>query len=144
MAKTEKNVTKGQVLRAIKELIKAEDAIMVDGVQVTGVDIIKYCNTTLDQIANKADKAREANAKKKVEGDAITAAILSALTDKPQTADQIIAAVGNDELTKNKVASRLATPVKDGIVIKEVVKENKTQKTTYRLAEVSANDEDAE
>lgn len=129
---TEKRVTKSEKYAEIKAL--AEDA--------GRPDLAEFAQAEIDALAKKAEKAREAAAKKAAEPDMLKAAVANALTGEFQTGADIFAAVdGGDEewATLGKVRNRLTKLVNEGVAVKEAVKvENAEGKThsvmAYRLA----------
>ena len=118
----EKKMTKRDVLTAIAALVSADANITVNEVVVTGEDIIDYVNKTIEQLDNKATKARERAAEKKVEGDELRNAVAAVLTNDLQTIDQIVSLVDVEDVTKSKVTARLTALVKAGTAMKEQIK----------------------
>lgn len=98
-------------------------------------ELIELCNTEKAAIAAKAVKAQERAAQRKADGDALRATVQGLLTNEYQTADQITAAIGDEEITRAKVISRLSQLVKAEIAEKADAKteEGKTIKV-YKLA----------
>lgn len=148
MANTEIKVTKAMVLEAVKALVIGEEIETA----VTNEDIVAYCDTTLAQLAAKADKAKDKAAEKRAEGDALRAKVEAVLTNEFQNADEITAKVDEADITRQKVIARLTALVNAGVAEKDVVKVEKTKKTVYRLkaiataenADADADVEDAE
>lgn len=134
----EKKITKAAVLTAIMDLVAEETVVDTDLGSVTGADILSYCDTALNQLAAKAEKAKERAEKNKVEGDALRTEILSHITSEFQTADDITSAVeGFEEITKSKVIARLTQLVKNGSVVKEQKKVGDRTLMCYALAGAS-------
>lgn len=141
---TEVKITKTIVLSAIMGLVEDLQAPVIieleDGatINVTSEDIKEYCETTINQIATKASKAKEKAAEKKEKSDALREEVLSHITDELQSADQITALVtGFEEVTKSKVVARLTQLCKAGLVEKEQQKAEDNRKIMmYRLASV--------
>jgi esterase/lipase len=119
---TTTNVTKTMVLDAIKALIAADAEITVEDVTVTGTDIQNYCDSAKAQIVKKNERARERAAEKRAEGDELTTAIRSVITDTLQSVDEITANVAIENVTKNKVIARLGQMVRAGEIMKEQFK----------------------
>ena len=89
-------------------------------------EVIAFIDKTVEQIENKAAKAKEKAAEKRNEGDELFNTVVRALTDELQTIDVItevvIAATGDEEITKSKVTARLTKAVNADIARKEQVK----------------------
>lgn len=133
MEKTTK-VTKRQVLEALTAAI-LDGNVTLDSDTVTVEDLQEYCQTTIEQLDAKAAKAKEKAAEKKAANDELKTTVAGVLTDEFQTADAIVDRIGDAEVTKAKVVNRLAALVKDGVAVKEEVKqEDKTKKMMYKLA----------
>ena len=130
-------ITKAMVLAAIKENVEN----MEFAGDVTAADVTAYCDKTLEQLANKAAKAKEKAAEKKNEGDELRDAVEAVLTDEYQVIGDIFPQVADEagEITTAKVTYRLTALVKAGIAEKAEVKvsgeSEKTRKVMgYRLA----------
>jgi hypothetical protein len=133
MEKTTK-VTKRQVLEALTAAI-LDGNVTLDSDIVTVEDLQEYCQTTIEQLDAKAAKAKEKAAEKKAANDELKTTVAGVLTDEFQTADAIVDRIGDAEVTKAKVVNRLAALVKEGVAVKEEVKqEDKTKKMMYKLA----------
>lgn len=119
-------ITKTQKYEAIIDILEKNNA---------PEDLIELCKTEIAAIAAKAIKAQERAAQKKADGDALRATVQSLLTEEYQSADQITAAIDDEEITRAKVISRLSQLVKAEIAEKADAKteEGKTIKV-YKLA----------
>lgn len=122
----ETKYTKVDALNEIKEAM-ADNA-----------NVVAYCDNELALIDKKNAKARERAAAKRAEGDELQGEVFAAITDAPQTRDDILAVVveatGNDELTVGKIQSKLNNLVEAGKIEKCKVKtEDGKQKTAYTL-----------
>lgn len=125
----EKKLTKKEVLLGIRTFINGEDT------NVTLEDMNEYIDVTLEQLDKKAAKAAERAAANKAEGDELRAKVLALVTDAPQTADEITAALGDAEISKAKVVARLTQLVKAEAVKKEETKIGDSRKMVYSLAQ---------
>lgn len=117
MAKTADKVTKAQVLEALVAYFEdPENAVSIElgDVTVNTEDIVEYANTTIEQLAAKATKAKERAAEKKAEGDALKKAVAEVLTDEYQTLDAIFEQIEGEDITKAKITARLTQLVKTG------------------------------
>ena len=132
MANTEKVVklTKKDFYAAIKEFIVMSEETKVGNLDAE--EVIAFIDKTVEQIENKAAKAKEKAAEKKNEGDEIFKAVVEALTEELQTIDVIteavVAATGDEEITKSKVTARLTKAVNADMARKEQVKKNAGKK----------------
>jgi len=129
-------VTKKVVLEAVKAA--AENG--ADFGAVSAEDVIAYAETTIAQLDAKAAKAKEKAAEKKADGDALRAAVESAVSDEFQTIDEITATVqgmdGYEDVTKSKVTARLTQLVKANAIHKAQVKlEDGRKVMAYALGE---------
>ena len=124
----EKKITKAEVLNAIK--VAAQNGAEFE----VGADaVIEYVDKTLEQMANKVAKDKERAAKKRAE-DTLIDTVAEVLTDEFQTAEDIVNAIGDEEVTKMKVVNRLTKLVADGKAVKDTVKVEKATRTVYKLA----------
>ena len=129
----EKNkVTKRDYFNAIRTYAEGVDAIG----EYSADEIIAFIDKEIASLDNKAAKAKERAAAKRAETDALGEKVLAALTDEYQTADDITAAVDEEDVTKAKVVSRLSKLIKDGKATKEevAIEGVKGKKMAYKLA----------
>ena len=128
----EKKIVKRDVLAAIKALAeKFNEEVTVGDVTVTADDIVNYVNVTIEQIDKKNAKAKERNAAKKAESDALMEEIAAVLDDEPKTIPAIIEALDIEDLTPAKVSARLTKLVKAERVFKSKVKVDSRTLTAY-------------
>ena len=126
MANTEKVVklTKKDFYAAIKEMIVMSEVDMVG--EISAEEVIAFIDKTVEQIENKAAKAKEKAAEKRNEGDELFNTVVGVLTGELQTIDEItevvVAATGDEEITKSKVTARLTKAVNADMARKEQVK----------------------
>ena len=137
-------VTKKMVLEALRNVVVNVDLDFGD--VVTSGDVLNYIDTSIDQITAKAEKARVRAEKNKADGDALREVVKDALTDEPQTADAITAAVqateGNEEVTKGKVVARLTQLINSGVAHKEPAKVDDRKVMVYALGAAPAEVEE--
>ena len=120
MANTNK-ITKKDVLNAIKDVaLQDPDGNFND--TVSAQDVIDYVDVTIDQLDRKAAAAKAKAEKAKAEGDELRDKIAAVLTDEYQTIPQIVAAIGDEELTPAKVTARLTQLIKLGQAHKDKIK----------------------
>lgn len=84
-------------------------------------DLIEFCNHQIEMLDKRAAKAREAAAAKREAADPMMEATLAALTNEPQTIEDVVAAMDNSDCTIAKVRYRLTQLEKDGQVVKTEV-----------------------
>ena len=109
---TEKKITKRDNFNAIIEVLT----------DAGRDDLAKVIEHEIELLDNKAAKAKENAAKKKTEGDELTAAVEAALTDEFTTIADITAKVEFEgEITQAKVQYRLNQLVKNDKAVKEQI-----------------------
>ena len=101
-------------------------------------EFVEYAENELAKLDKKNAKARERAAEKRAIGDELQTDVLAAITDAPQTRDDILAVVveatGNEELTVGKIQSKLNNLVEAGQISKCKVKtEDGKPKTAYTV-----------
>ena len=134
-------MTKKEIYAGIKTYFETNE--FVEG--LSEEVIVEFCEKEIATLDRKAEKSREAAAKRKSEGDALTALVKEALTDELQTIADITVKVAESdpEVTVAKVQYRLnqlAKPENGGVAEKgEIVIEGsegvKSRKVVaYKLA----------
>lgn len=110
-------ITKAQYFEAIKAIVAGEET------EITVEQITEFCDTQIEQLAARAEKAKERAAAKKAESDAMTDAIAATLTDEAQLAEDILEQIIGEfeDATKAKVVARLTKLVASGRANKEQV-----------------------
>ena len=127
MATTEKKITKAEKLDLI---IKAFTEGVTDEEQAI---IIEFAEAEKAALAKRAEKERERAAEKRRENDELRKTVQSVLTNEFQTLSQIVAAIGDEDVTASRVTPRLTQLIKDGIAEKTQVKEDTRKVTAYKL-----------
>lgn len=138
----ENRITKAMVLEVIGKNV---GNMIFDG-DVTAEDVTAFVETTLAQIAAKAEKNKERAAAKRQAGDELRAQVLGFVTEEWQTRDEIAANFEDEDVTPAKVGARLTQLVENGSVVKEKQKIDGKDKMVYALASgvVLESGEDAE
>ena len=126
----EVKITKAMVLEVIGKNV---ENMTFDG-DVTAEDVTAFVETTLAQIAAKAEKNKERAAAKRQAGDELRAQVLGFVTEEWQTRDEIAANFEDEDITPAKVGARLTQLVADGSVVKEKQKIDGKDKMVYALA----------
>lgn len=109
---------------------------------VSDVEVAEFCDKEMAALDKKAAKAKEAAAKRKADGDALTEAVFAALTNELQTIADIAAKVQevDPEATVSKVTYRLTQLVKAERAAKAKINvgdgegEKKREVMAYQLA----------
>lgn len=126
----EKKTTRKDYFEALKA--------MVEGVDMVGAypaeDVIAFIDKSIEQIDNKAAKAKEKAGEKKAQGDALREIVLSVLTEDFQTADAITAQIEDAEVTRAKVIARLTQLVGAGLAQKDDVSVDGRKVKGYALS----------
>ena len=122
-----KKLTKKDYYGMLKEIVLTSD---VDNKE----ELEAFIDKQVEIIDNKAEKAKERAAEKKAEGDELRAAIKSVLTEDYQSADDILAQLEGEDLSKAKIIARLTQLVNNGDAEKAQAKAEDGKKfMTYRL-----------
>lgn len=122
-----KKLTKKDYYGMLKEIVLTSD---VDNKE----ELEAFIDKQIEIIDNKAEKAKERAAEKKAEGDELRAAIKSVLTEDYQSADDILAQLEGEDLSKAKIIARLTQLVNNGDAEKAQAKAEDGKKfMTYRL-----------
>lgn len=106
-----------------KKITKRENFVeIVNVLEAAGrtdlADVVKHEIELLD---NKAAKAKETAAKKKVEGDALRDKVQAVLTDEFQTIADITAQIEGEDVSTSRVQYRLNALVANGLAEKEQI-----------------------
>lgn len=122
-----KKLTKKDYYGMLKEIVLTSN---VDNKE----ELEAFIDRQVEIIDNKAEKAKERAAEKKAEGDELRAAIKSVLTEDYQSADDILAQLEGEDLSKAKIIARLTQLVNNGDAEKAQAKAEDGKKfMTYRL-----------
>ena len=127
MAETTEKMTKKDWYELIKGIVAESEAEQK-------AEMIDFIDAQLDQLAKKAEKAKERAGKVKEEGDELRELVASLLTEDFQTADALTAQIEGEGITKAKVTARLTQLVKAGVAMKEVMKAEDGRKVMHYRA----------
>lgn len=94
-------------------------------------ELLGFIDNELAILEKRKAAASERAAKKRAESDALTDKIYEALGDEPMTIDAILAAVADEDVTRNKVTARLSKLVKAEKVAKESIKIDGNKRMAY-------------
>ena len=122
-----KKITARENYIAIAEFVKANGG---DAAWAT------FLEAQVAKLDAKAEKAKAKRAEKAAEPDPYLEAIAGAIGEEPITADEIVAKLGIEDLTKNKVTARIGKI--EGVEKVDIKVENAEGKTVKRVAYVKA------
>jgi hypothetical protein len=122
-----KKITARENYIAIAEFVKANGG---DEAWVT------FLEAQVAKLDAKAEKAKAKRAEKAAEPDPYLEAIAGVIGEEPITADEIVAKLDIEDLTKNKVTARIGKI--EGVEKVDIKVENAEGKTVKRVAYVKA------
>ena len=99
-------------------------------------ELVEFIDKQLETVEKRKVAAAERAAKKREASDAMTDQISAQIGDELKTVDEIVEAIDDETVTRNKVTARLGKLVKAGIIVKEAVKVDGNKRMAYRLATV--------
>lgn len=97
-------------------------------------EAMAFIDAQIEALDTKAEKAKARAAAKKAETDELKHVVASLLTEELQTADDILAQIEGEDISKQKVVSRLTALVKEEVAVKEEVKAESGKRMAYKLA----------
>ena len=92
-------------------------------------ELLAFVDKEVELLKNKAEKAKERAAKRKVEGDELREKVAACLGENLKTIDTIVAEINDEEITKAMVVARLTQLVKLGEAYKEPLKEEGSKRS---------------
>lgn len=104
-------------------------------------EIMEFCEKEIKALDRKNEKARERAGKKKEEGDALKERIFEILGEEPKTVADIMAELGDADITPSKVVARVSAMVRAGKVAKATCKIDGRKLVAYSVAAM-ANEEE--
>ena len=119
-------MTKTMWFEEIKAVVEASDVENKE-------EMLAFIDAQVEQLAKKAEKAKERAATKKVEGDELREVVKSVLTEELQSIDDIVAQIAGEDVTKAKVTARLTQLVKAEVADKEQMKVGDRKVMGYKL-----------
>lgn len=127
--------TKAMYFAELREMVLAtvEDQAQQD-------ELVEFIDKQMETLDKRKAAAADRAAKKRAESDALTDEIFALIGDKPITVDEIVVALDNEDVTRNKVTARLGKLIKAGSIVKETVKVEGNKRMAYRVAD-SAEEE---
>ena len=118
-----KKVTKKEMFTEIKAVLET-----VEGSE----ELVAFVEKQIEALNNEAAKAKERKAMKAAE-DTLKDTVASLLTDEFKTAEAIVDAIGDEEVSKAKVVNRLSKLIADGVAVKEQTKVGDRKVVCYKL-----------
>ena len=118
-----KKVTKKEMFTEIKAVLET-----VEGSE----ELVAFVEKQIEALDNEAAKAKERKAMKAAE-DTLQDTVASLLTDEFKTAEAIVDAIGDEEVSKAKVVNRLSKLIADGVAVKEQTKVGDRKVVCYKL-----------
>ncbi len=103
-------------------------------------DLLECIDKQIEMLEKRKVAAADRAAKKRSESDALTEAILAEIGDELITVDEIVVALNDKTITRNKVTARLGKLFKAGLIEKETVKVEGNKRMAYRLANTEATE----
>lgn len=103
-------------------------------------DLLEFIDKQIEMLEKRKVAAADRAAKKRSESDALTEAILAEIGDELITVDEIVVALNDETITRNKVTARLGKLFKAGLIEKETVKVEGNKRMAYRLANAEATE----
>jgi predicted Rossmann fold nucleotide-binding protein DprA/Smf involved in DNA uptake len=97
-------------------------------------ELLEFIDKQIETLEKRKAAAAERAEKKKSESDALTEAVFAQIGEDFITVDEIVEALGEEDITRNKVTARLGKLVKSGAVVKELVKTDNGKRMAYHLA----------
>ena len=97
-------------------------------------ELIEFIDKQLETLERRKAAAAERAEKKRAASDAMSDAILAQIGEELVTVDDIVAALNDEAVTRNKVTARLGKLVKAGTIVKEAVRVDGNKRMAYRLA----------
>ena len=123
--------TKAMYFAELREMVLAavEDQAQQD-------ELIDFIDKQVETLNKRKIAAADRAAKKRAESDALTEEILGVIGFNPMTVDEIVLALNNEEVTRNKVTARLGKLVKNESIVKVDVKVDGKKRMAYQLPNV--------
>jgi hypothetical protein len=120
--------TKTMYFEELKDMVEQ----VVDDVDYKA-DMLQFLDNRIMEQDKRREAARARAEKKKAVTEVLTAEIYALIGNTPKTADEIVVALDREDVTRNKVISRLGKLVKAGQVDKDFVKVDGKKRMAYFL-----------
>lgn len=109
MTTTETRVTKRECLETLIKLISITN-VEFENPAMTNETLIDFCEHEIELLNKKAQSAAERAAERRAAGDALRAQIIDLLPEaggEPMTIAEIVAAIGDEDVSPSMVTARL-------------------------------------
>lgn len=106
----------------ITKMTEREMFAMIAELLEDNADVVAFCEKKVAALDRKAENAKVKAAEKKAAGDELRARVEAVLTDEWQTIADVVNALGDEEVTANKVTYRLNALVELGVAVKDETK----------------------
>jgi predicted Rossmann fold nucleotide-binding protein DprA/Smf involved in DNA uptake len=120
--------TKAMYFAELREIVEANAEVE------NQAELLEFIDKQIETLEKRKAAAAERAEKKKSESDALTEAVFAQIGEDFITVDEIVEALGEEDITRNKVTARLGKLVKSGAVVKELVKTDNGKRMAYHLA----------
>lgn len=119
----EKKITKKMILNALKTMAEDGNMHIEDfDANLTDEDVIDFCGNEIELLEKKATRSKETAAKKRAEGDELTAVVREALgTNDFEPIAAIMSRIEGEDITTNKVVARLRNLIASGEAEKQEI-----------------------
>jgi urease accessory protein UreF len=97
-------------------------------------ELVDFLNKQIEQVEQKAAKAKERREATKDAGDDLLKAVKAVITDEWQSVDNIVASIDVEDATKAKIVARLTKLVKAEEIVKDQTKIGDKKAVVYKLA----------
>ena len=114
-------ITKRDMFMAVRESAEA-GIISFSNEELTVDALIEWCDKEIAALDRKAETAKAKAAEKKAAGDALRERVYEVLGSEPMTIAEVTEAIGDEEVSTNKVAYRLNALVELGMAEKNDAK----------------------
>lgn len=119
----EKKITKKMILNALKAMAEDGNMHIEDfDANLADEDVKDFCENEIELLEKKATRSKETAAKKRAEGDELTAVVREALgTDDFEPIAAIMTRIEGEDITTNKVVARLRNLIASGEAEKQEI-----------------------
>lgn len=114
-------ITKRDMFMAVRESAEA-GIISFSNEELTVDALIEWCDKEIATLDRKAETAKAKAAEKKAAGDVLRERVYEVLGSEPMTIAEVTEAIGDEEVSTNKVAYRLNALVELGMAEKNDAK----------------------
>ena len=134
-------ITKRDIFSVILAAAENENIVIEGETEVTLTDIVTEMEKQIASLDKKAETAKAKAAEKKAAGDELRERVFAVVGFEPMTIAEVTEALGDEEVSANKVTYRLNALVEAGMLEKGEAKvagsdgKSRTVKTFVRIAE---------